>query len=153
MNIQQFFSYGIISLLLTACLGNVPVERYQDATYSIDGMSVTLADETVRMFGNEAIGDINGDGTSDVVFLFTQDDGGSGTFFYVVAALKSDKGYLGTNAVFLGDRIAPQTTEIHDGDIVVNYVVRAPQEPMTADPSVGVSMYLTMSGGVLYPKK
>lgn len=132
---------------------------FRDIAYTIDGNPVMLvggyaeqesapgsSSKTItRYFGNEAEGDLNGDGISDIAFLLTQETGGSGTFYYVVAALKTDTGYQGTNAVFLGDRIAPQTTEIRDGEVVVNYATRKPDEPMVAVPSVGVSKYLKVS--------
>lgn len=102
-----------------------------------------------RYFGNEATGDLNGDGAADVAFLLTQDGGGSGTFYYVVAALKEAGGYRGTNAILLGDRIAPQTTEIRNGTLIVNYADRKPSDPMTTQPSVGVSKYLKIQGTTL----
>jgi Heat shock protein len=87
--------------------------------------------------------DLNGDGRDDVVFLLTQEGEGSGTFFYVVAALATDAGYIGSEGVLLGDRIAPQTTESGTGKIVVvNYAVRAPGEPFTTLPSIGKSIWL-----------
>lgn len=131
-----------------------PVQKdYRSAVYEIDGISTTLTDGyavrevtpdsatkvTTRVFGNEAYGDLNGDGADDVAFILTQDTGGSGTFFYVAAALHTDIGFYGTNALLLGDRIAPQSTEIHDGIITVNYAVRKEGEPMTAQPSVGIT--------------
>jgi hypothetical protein len=70
-----------------------------------------------------------------------------------VAALKTESGYTGTNAVFLGDRIAPQTTSITDGTLIVNYADRAPGEPMTAAPSVGVSKYLVIQNGTLVDRE
>ena len=77
----------------------------------------------------------------------TQEQGGSGTFFYAVAALNTERGYVGSDGYFLGDRIAPQSTNEspnprHVDVIVVNYADRAPGEPMTAAPSVGKSAYL-----------
>lgn len=136
---------------------------YKDISYTIDGYEVVLvngiaeaevapgssAKLVTEYFGNEVEGDINGDGVADVVFLLTQSAGGSGTFYYVVAALRTDKGYTGTNAILLGDRIAPQTTEIRNGEIIVNYADRKAGEPMTAQPSVGVSKYLGISGNML----
>lgn len=92
-------------------------------------------------FGNEAKGDFNGDGREDVAFLFTESGGGSGTFYYVTAKLADGKGFKELNAILLGDRIAPQTTEFRDGMIIVNYADRKPSEPMTTRPSVGVSGY------------
>ena len=130
-----------------------------NATYVIDGQSYALVNGvsevaaapgsaskiTTRYFGNQATGDLNGDGIPDYGFLITQDGGGSGTFFYAVAAIKTGSGYKMTNAYFLGDRIAPQSTQIVGQELVVNYADRASGEPMTAQPSVGVSKYFKVS--------
>ncbi len=139
------------------------VADYKNATYVINGASIKLANgraETeiapgsaskliTQYFGNTASGDFNGDGTTDIAFLLTQSSGGSGTFYYSVAALKTADGYRGTNAILLGDRIAPQTTEIRNGEIIVNYAERKASEPMTARPSIGVSRYLKVENGTL----
>ena len=139
------------------------ITDYKSATYTIDGQPVTLvngraetpsvpgsASKTVtQYFGNDATGDLNGDGRPDVAFILTQSGGGSGTFYYVVVALKTAAGYEGTNGVVLGDRIAPQTTEIKDGELIVNYADRRGGEPMTAQPSMGVSKYLKVQGMAL----
>lgn len=139
------------------------VSDYKNTTYTIEGNPVTLvngraevasvpdsASRTVtQYFGNDATGDLNGDGVPDVAFILTQSGGGSGTFYYVVAALKTSEGYYGTNALLLGDRIAPQTTEIRNGQVIVNYAERKAGEPMTMQPSVGVSKYLEVQGVTL----
>jgi hypothetical protein len=140
-------------------------DGYKNATYQIDGTAVTLTNGisevaaapgsaskvTTRYFGNDATGDVNADGLPDVAFLLTQDSGGSGIFYYVVVALKTTQGYTGTNAVLLGDRVAPQTTEIKNGQIIINYAERKPNDPMTVAPSVGVSIVLDVQGKVLAP--
>lgn len=150
-------------LYRTGACTPLPATNYLDATYLINGASTTLAGGeakqpaapgsasmvTTKYFGNETTGDLNGDGKPDVAFLLTQDGGGSGTFYYVAAALATSTGYVGTNAVLLGDRIAPQTTQIKDGEIIVNYAERSPGQPMTAQPSVGVSKYLKVINGTL----
>ena len=102
---------------------------------------------TTRYFGNESKGDLNGDGMDDVAFLITQDTGGSGLFYYVVVALKTADGYKTTNAFLVGDRIAPQTTEIHadSKELYVNFAERKEGEPMTAQPSVGVTLFLKVT--------
>lgn len=130
----------------------------QNLTYSVAGEAVTLVGGkssvpaapgsaqtvTTQYFGNELVTDINGDGTDDTVFLLTQDGGGSGTFFYLAAALKTVDGYTGTEAVFIGDRIAPQNITKGDasGTVVVNYADRAPGESFAVSPSVGKSLTL-----------
>lgn len=136
---------------------------YKNAAYSIDGQLVQLIDgaaetesapgaasKTVtRYFGNDLVTDLNDDGRDDVVFLLTQETGGSGTFYYAVAALNMIDGYVGSDGYLLGDRIAPQTIEEsqnprHKNVIVVNYANRAPGEPMSTQPSVGKSVYLKL---------
>ena len=141
---------------------------YKNAEYVIEGERVKLQDgfsETqaapgsaakvvTRYFGNEVRHDLDGDGREDVAFLITQETGGSGVFFYLVAALNTPDGYIGSQAFFLGDRVAPQTTEIDEGEtskgtkrqnvIVVNYAVRLPGEPFTARPSLGKSIWLKL---------
>ncbi len=131
-------------------LPNPQITDYKNASYEIDGQTITLKDSGVIYFGNDVSSDFNGDGLIDEAFIITKDNGGSGTFYYVVVALKTrEGGYQGTNAVFLGDRIAPQTTEFRDGEIIVNYAIRKPGEPMTTSPSVGVSKYLRIENGTL----
>lgn len=135
----------------------------KDADYTIEGKRVKLvngySEEAVqgstskiitRYFGNEVRRDLNGDDREDVVFIVTRETGGSGVFYYVVAALNTDKGYIGSHGLLLGDRIAPQTTEMsqnpkHVNVIIVNYAVRKPGEPFTAKSSVGKSIWLKLN--------
>lgn len=140
----------------------VQAANHKDATYLIDGQSITLENglseieqtgSTVkiitRYFGNEVKAELNADSKEDIVFLLTQETGGSGQFFYVVAALNTGNGYVGSQALLLGDRIAPQTTEIstnpnHQNVIVVNYADRAPGESFTTRPSFGKSIWIKL---------
>lgn len=130
---------------------------YRNGTYYINDQAVTLVNGfsavpaapgsasqiVTRYFGNAVSTDLNGDGRPDIVFLLTQNAGGSGTFYYAVAALNTPQGYEGTHAFFLGDRIAPQPTDVGpDGTIIVNYADRAPGENFSVPPSVGTSRYL-----------
>lgn len=134
---------------------------YKNIAYEIDGQSVLLKNGfaevqvapnsaskmQVQYFGNELLSDINSDGREDVVFLLTTKTGGSGTFYYVVGALNTENGYIGTDGYFLGDRIAPQTIERsqdarHKDVMVVNYAERNKGEPMVTQPSIGKSVYL-----------
>ncbi len=100
-------------------------------------------------FGDGSSGDLNGDGLPDKTFIVTEDGSGSGTFFYIEASLQTKSGYENTNPIFLGDRIAPQGTEIKNGEIIVNYADRKPTDPMTTNPSVGVTRYFAVKGDIL----
>lgn len=111
--------------------------------------TVVVQDTTYKYFGNEVEADLNSDGKVDKVMLVTENSIGTGVFYYVVVNLKTEDGYTETNKIFLGDRIAPQTTEVHDSEIVVNYADRKASEPMTNIPSVGVSRYFKVINGVL----
>lgn len=101
------------------------------------------------VFGKPAYGDIDGDGDEDAAMVIVHDPGGSGTFFYVAAALKVDGAYHGTNGVLLGDRISPQDIKIRNGVVVANYADRRPEESMAITPSIGKSKYLTINNGLL----
>ena len=143
----------------TNSIDHVLVSNFKNATYVVDGRQSTLVNGVeevptapgssekirTRYFGNEATGDLNGDTVPDTVFLITQETGGTGVFYYAVAALKEVRGYKMTNAFFIGDRIAPQSTEIHSGEIYINYAERKDGEPMTAQPSVGVTKLLKVT--------
>lgn len=99
----------------------------------------------VRVFGEPVLGDLDSDGDSDVAILLENNPGGSGTFYYAVLAINNGTdGYEATNTMYLGDRIAPQTVEVHDGRAVFNYAERKTGEPMTAQPSVGKSVWINL---------
>lgn len=157
---KKLFAYivGIVVLLIVGFFvlnsyiynekQQVVAVDYKEAEFIIDGARVQSGAE-LKYFGNELVTDLNNDGRDDVVFLVTYQPGGSGTFFYVVAALNTIDGYVGSDGYLLGDRVAPQTTELsqnpqHKNVVVVNYADRAPEEPMTAQPSIGKSAYLKL---------
>ena len=173
MNVnKKYLHTGIIVLIAIAAVffNHFPKNKeivennkndYKSIAYTIDNQSILLKNgfaeievapnsaskTTVRYFGNELITDINSDGRDDAVFLITTQTGGSGTFYYVVGAINTEDGYVGSDGYYLGDRIAPQNIEKsqnlrHKNVIVVNYADRANGEPMTAQPSIGKSVYL-----------
>ena len=137
-----------------------------DATYLIEGSPVTLENgrsetEIVPGSASKQIttvlwaptkGGLNSDKRDDYAMILTQNFGGSGTFYYIVAGIGSWKGITGTNGIFLGDRIAPENISISNGEILVNYAERKADDPMTAQPSVGVSKYLVLKDGLLIEK-
>lgn len=137
----------------------VKTSDYKNTSYIVNGERVTFVNGAsevgvapgstsrviTKYFGNEISKDLNGDGKEDVTFLITQETGGTGTFFYVVAALNTEDGYKGSDAVLLGDRIDPQTIESGPGNsIIVNYLDRTLTESMATKPSVSKSIRLIL---------
>ncbi|MGB8815686.1 MAG: hypothetical protein WCC74_00380 [Minisyncoccia bacterium] len=168
-----FFSILFILIVIFAFViypyyGNKPYTEnngqfsFADGTYIINGQKTTLKDGLsevdiasssskiiTRYFGNDVKHDFDGDGREDIVFLLTQETGGSGVFYYVVARLNTVNGPVGSDAILLGDRIAPQSTVMDEGTtrknvIVVNYADRNSGEPMTTKPSLGKSIWLKL---------
>jgi hypothetical protein len=114
----------------------------EDSTYVIEGRAVTLkncyAEEpatpdsaamtTTHMFKLGAKGDLSGDGRNGAPVLLVQNPGGSGSFC--------------TNAILIGDRIAPQALEMHQQTIIVNY----------ADGILGKTLRSGLRSAVLSPE-
>lgn len=131
-----------------------------NATYNIEGENITLVDGiseeqipnsstkiVTQVWGTHVTTDLTGNEVQNPALILTQDPGGSGTFYYVAAAVREDDGYYGTNGIFLGDRIAPKTQEIlEDGTIVVNYVDRADDASMSDEPTEAMSRYFRVEG-------
>ena len=166
----MFWSRIVASVPAALCLlfgsgqgSGQDVEALRNVTLEVEGRVVTLVDGVAateaapgsaarvvtRYLGHEALGDLDKDGVADAAFVVTQTRGGSGTFFYVVAARGVAGGYVGSGAVPLGDRVAPQSVIVRDGTVVVTFADRRPGAPMTAPPTEATSKTLRMSGAGL----
>lgn len=97
---------------------------------------------TVRIFGEPLYQDFNGDTVQDAALLLLKTTPGSGAFYYAVLVVAKNNQYTATNALFLGDRIAPQNINVDNGTVIYNYAERRADEPMTTSPSVGKSLYV-----------
>lgn len=134
-----------------------------NASYEIEGREIRLKDGRSEMevapgsatktrifvFGSPVYGDLDGDGAEDAAMLLVCDPGGSGTFYYVAACLNVNGTCRGTNAVLLGDRVAPRDVRIRNGLVIAGYADRRPEEPMAARPTMGRTKYLTLKNGEL----
>lgn len=123
------------------------------ASYTLEGKTVILTGNDIKPFGEPVYGDISKDGKNDAVFFITQQTSGSGTFFYAVAATEQNGQWTGTNAVFLGDRIAPQNVSTMNGVANFNYADRKKDEPFTTPPSIGVTKSVLIQNGLLTETK
>jgi hypothetical protein len=135
----------------------------RNATYTVEGRRITLRDgryeeeaapgsaaqAVTGVFGEPAVGDLEGDGDEDAVLILVHDPGGSGTFYYIAASVNENGRYRGTNAVMLGDRISPRQIVIRNGVVIAGYDDRRPGEPMAATPSVARTKVLTLRDGRL----
>jgi hypothetical protein len=100
-------------------------------------------------FDKPAIGDLNKDNKNDSAILLTQDSGGTGLFYYLVAIINDVGVVKNTNSIFIGDRIEPVSLSIKDGKVELNYIDRNQDDPMTADPTVKIKKLFEVKGGVL----
>jgi hypothetical protein len=133
------------------------------ATFTFDDGPVTLSRgkierpiaqgssfiEEIVLTDKVAYGDINGDQKEDAAILILRSGGGSGSFIYVAAMVSGPVNYRGSNAVFIGDRIMPDTITVEGARIKVTYLDRRSDEPMAAQPTVPVTKeYIYRSGNL-----
>ncbi len=119
----------------------------RSATFIFDESSVTLSNgesdedsegnpQETRILDENAYGDINADGEEDTVVLLSQSGGGSGVFIYAAAYVSGPINYKGTQALYIGDRISPESVSIASGVVTVKYLDRKEDEPFAAEPTV-----------------
>lgn len=154
-----------MALLFSACAhraGAAPSDPL-NTTYLIEGKPIHLRDGRAEapaapgsaarvrtvVLGAPVYGDLTGDGEADAALILVQDSGGSGTFYYVAAALRMGVSYRGTNTARLGDRVAIHDLRIRNGVVIVDYADRRTSEPMSAEPTVDESRDFVLRDGKL----
>jgi len=136
----------------------------KNATYEIEGQSVTLIDGrneepvpnsstvvTTEVWGEPTTTTIEGDSADFAAVVLLQQPGGSGSFYYIAACVDNADGTCtGTNAILIGDRVAIQNVLIQDDEtIIVNYATQAPGDPLSAPSSVGQTGTYILTGTTL----
>ncbi|MDO8565125.1 MAG: hypothetical protein Q7R67_00660 [bacterium] len=119
-----------------------------NATFTIEGEPVILS-EDVALLPNKTTGDLNNDEKPDQALLLAQSGGGSGVFVYIASYVSGPINYKGTNALFLGDRIAPQSITIANGVVTVTYLDRGKDEALAAEPTIKVTKKFVYKNGEL----
>lgn len=106
-----------------------------------------LVEETV-LLDQLAYGDVNADGKEDTALLLARYGGGSGTFIYLAAFVSGPVTYHGSEAIFIGDRIAPKSISISGGIVTVKYLDRKDGDAFATEPTVSVSKQFIYRAGV-----
>ena len=172
---KRFFQIVATALLCIVAYGSLPgtgdaSDRTDltapdplNATYWIEGDTVALVDGRCEraaaqgsamkvrttVWQQPVYGDLDGDGDGDTALVLIHSPGGSGTFYYVAAAINVTGRYHGTKAILLGDRIKPKDLAIRQCQIVVDYADRRPNEPFRTPPSVDRTIGLMLQNGQL----
>lgn len=159
------FAVATIALLLVGCqaakkpeLAPRPLAQHEsdplNTTFTIGNRQVRLVDGQneepaalgsaskiiTRSWGIPLAADMNMDGIDDAVLILTQSTGGSGTFYYVAAAIATPMGYEGTAGHLLGDRIMPKGIEVVDSKARISFLTRSSEESFADDPTVSRQM-------------
>jgi hypothetical protein len=131
----------------------------RSATFRFDDEDITLSqgknqlkDESgsvqeTFLLDENAYGDLNKDGKEDTVVLMARSGSGSGVFVYVAAYVSGPISYKGTNALFLGDRISPQSIFIANGVATVKFLDRNADEAFAEEPTVPVTKEFVYKNG------
>ena len=128
-----------------------------NATYVVSGETVTLVNGfasraaapgsttkvITQVWGSPEFADLDADGCQDAALILVHSPGGSGTFYYVVAAIRRDDGYRGSSALLLGDRIEPQSIVTDYNEITIRFLGRNQGEPFSTPPSTPMQQRLT----------
>jgi len=131
----------------------------ENTTYMIEGEAIALQDgsfskkvapgsatvTSVSIHGDPIYGDVDGDGDDDAVLVLVKDPGGSGTFHYSAIAVNTDSGFIGTDAILLGDRITLQSIRIEGRRAKVDFLTRSVDESFAVEPSYPRSIHLQYS--------
>jgi hypothetical protein len=174
--LSRFIIFFLMAIIGFACAGgdrnatgpsNSPIFDPLNTVYTIEDQMVHLINgrfETraapgsatmieASVFGRPVYGDLDHDGDDDAVVVIVYDPGGSGTFYYIAAAINHDGSCRGTAGYLLGDRIIAQFVKFRDGLVQAHYLDRRPTEPMSAPPSIRKAIQLRFTDGKLTPLK
>ena len=95
------------------------VTDYKTATYYISGKQVYLNEDGVTYLGNEVRGDLDNDGDEDIAFIMSDKSETGATRFFLAGAINTGGKYKGTNAMLIGDTVAPGGAEYKNGQIII----------------------------------
>ncbi len=122
------------------------IPNVNNQVYVVGDESYTVIDgksgDDLIVFGEPVYGDLDKDGDTDAAVYIVNQSKGTGVFYYAVLVINNNGKYIPTSTMFLGDRIAPQNVEIHEGRAVYNFADRRANEPMSVEPSYAKSVWV-----------
>jgi hypothetical protein len=134
----------------------------QSMSYDLDGRQVAFqrgtyelkipgsaSKYTYRFTGSSLGGDINGDGKLDAIGIVTEENAGSGVFYYVVAAVSENNTLKPLPAYLVGDRIQPEALYVKGDAIGFKYLDRPSGSSMTTPASISKKLVLEVKDGKL----
>lgn len=128
-----------------------PTGRVRLVHGSYEGASApgSAAKLSVRLDKEWAVGDLNADGRSDAALILVAQSGGSGTFRYLALAANRGDVTKPMASVLLGDRVIVESVNIEKGEVVVHWLTRGPNQPMTAAPTTPKTNKYVLQGDKL----
>lgn len=102
-------------------------------------------------FHGFAEGDLDGDGAEDAAVILVEDPGGSGTFWYLHAMVNEDTTLRDVSWRLLGDRVEVTSVRVDTAVIAVDLLVRRPEEPAVAPPTVPLTRHFVLTDRGLRP--
>lgn len=125
------------------------VVSFKDGLSVMDARAHSNSDARSMIIASPVSGDMDGDGDDDLSLFILHQTGGSGSFYYVAVAKNESGTYLGSNALYLGDRVRPKDLVIKEGALHARYFVRHPGEPMSSRPSILKTTVFYLQNGKL----
>ncbi|MDR3576761.1 MAG: hypothetical protein P4L50_23095 [Anaerolineaceae bacterium] len=134
------------SILPALANANYPIDitstqmaQLKDGVFEESAAPGSASKITVTLGKNQVEGDLNGDGVPDSAVTLIADPGGSGTFTYLAAVINKNGTADPLNSVLLGDRIILKSLTFQSGQIEVEYLDHAANEPLASDPTLAVN--------------
>lgn len=108
----------------------------------------SLDDQVYVKLRAVVVGDLNGDGRSDVAVILSSNYGGSGTFLEVTALVDTGRALKQANGLELGDRVEIKNLKVEAGEIVIDMLTHGPDDPMCC-PSLKTTRCFRLTEGRL----
>lgn len=122
---------------------------FGNQTFDVDGLKLEFNNGTYSYTSKETgtqTGSIAQTSTSpsgqNGAAIMISNPGGSGTFYYLIGAVKANNKVIYSSPVALGDRIIIESLTVTDpsendnGIITVDYLDRGPNDPMSTTPTI-----------------